>query len=375
MAARWYMLLRVVGASLRARPGKLLLSLTALTAGATLASAFLSLYFELPRQISGEFRTFGPNLILAPRDNGQTVPAALERGIAEAFPELPSLPWLYAVGQAESQPVILAGTDLGRIAAIHPSWTGLPPQALPDNGVLAGETVATLLKWKPGATVTVRYESNEASLLLAGIVSTGGSEDSQVLLPLTKLQSLTGKTGGLSLIQIAAPGSAAQVDGTLQRMRAHLAAQSSEVELRPLRPVLESEALVVMKVRWLMFGLAAVVLTLVMLSVLTTVSGRILDRRRDIGVMKALGGSDRGIGRFFLAESAAQGLLAGMLGYGVGYLLAQWAAQRMFHSTVAWRWDVVATVLVVTLGAALAATVLPARRIHRMEAAVILRGE
>ena len=152
-------------------------------------------------------------------------------------------------------------------------------------------------------------------------------------------------------------------------------ADAPEVEIRPLRPVLESEARVVMKVRGLMLGLAGIVLALVVLSVLTTVSGRILDRQKDIGVMKALGGSDAGIASFFLAETACQALLAAVAGYGVGFLLAQLAAERVFHSTIAMRWDVAGAVVGITLGVALIATALPARWIRSMDAAVILRGE
>jgi putative ABC transport system permease protein len=369
------MLMRVLAGSLRLEPRKVLLSLAALTIGATLASAFLSLYFELPQQISGEFRALGPNLVVAPRNVSETLPVNIVEVISSGLPDVPLLPWLYAVGEAEGKPVILAGADLDRIAGVHPSWDGVPEEGLSSNSVLAGAKAAQLLGWTPGETVHIRYGGQDAVLQLADIVSTGGSEDSQLLLPLRLLQELTGQQGHISMIQIAARGSASEIEATWRRIGEALSRTAPAAEVRPLRPVLESEAHVVMKVRWLMLGLAAVVLALVILSVLTTVSGRIVDRRRDIGVMKALGGSDRGIARFFLAESAAQALLAGAIGCAIGFLLAQWAAHRMFGSAVAWRWDVVASVLALTVAAAIVATALPARWIHRMDAAVILRGE
>src|SRR3972149_2608755 len=97
--ARWQMLWRVVGKALWVRPGKLFLSLTALTVGATLASAFLSLYFDLPAKMSAEFRTLGPNLVIAPRGKSQTFSAKYEQTIAAAHPDVVSLPWLYAIGK------------------------------------------------------------------------------------------------------------------------------------------------------------------------------------------------------------------------------------------------------------------------------------
>jgi putative ABC transport system permease protein len=219
--------------------------------------------------------------------------------------------------------------------------------------------------------VEVHYGENRMSLPLLGVVSTGSSEDSQLLVPLPVLQALTSQPGRLSLIELAAPGSSEQVEGSWQALQAQL----PEAEVRPLRPVVESEARVVMKVRNLMLGLAGIVLALVILSVLATVSGLILDRQKDIGVMKALGGSDRSVAVFFLAEMAFLALLAAAIGYGAGFGLAQWAAQRVFQSAVELRADVLGAVVAITLAAALIATVLPTRWIRRADPAIILRGD
>ena len=367
------MLLRVIGKALWVRPGKLVLSVAALTVGATLTSAFLSLYFDLPDKMSAEFRTLGPNLIVAPRGEERTFPASVQDQLATTNEDASQLPWLYAVGKSDGRDVILGGTELPKLAGMHPSWSGLPAESSGEV-LIAGEKAVELFGWKPGETVRVQYGEKEVSLRLAGVVSTGGSEDSQLLMPLATLQSMTGQTGRFSLMQLAVPGAAAEVETAWHQMTASVA-NLPEVEIRALRPVLESEARVVMKVRGLMLGLAGIVLALVILSVLTNVSGRILDRQKDIGVMKALGGSDAGISRFFLAETAAHALLAAALGWGAGFALAQAAAQRIFHSAIALRWDVAAAVVGITLGVALIATVLPARWIRRMDPAVILRGE
>lgn len=388
--ARWKMVLRVVSRALWVRPAKLFSSLAALTVGATLASAFLSLYFDLPRKMTAEFRTLGPNLVVAPRGNAQTFSAELYARLAADSPEVPRLPWLYAIGKVEGNDVILGGTDLARLAALRPGWQVFPSldrkesaQTVQDfltrqqealaseQGLLAGEKAAAHFRWSTGQVVRLDYGGTSVSLPLLGIVSSGGSEDSQLLVPLPVLQTLTGQPGQLSLIQLAAPGSAAQVESIWQKIAARL----PEAEVRPLRPVLESEARVVMKVRGLMLGLTAIVLGLVILSVLTTVSGLVLDRQRDIGIMKALGGSDRAIALFFLAETACLAVLAAALGYGAGFGLAQLAAQRIFRSAVDWRGDVLGAVVGITVAVALIATAFPARWIRRLDPAVILRGE
>ena len=374
--SRSQMFLRMVGRALSVRSGKLLFALAALTVGATLVSTFVSLYLEIPRKITSEFRSLGPNLVVVPRNEEPSLPATLEERIAAEEPQAARLPWLYAVGKVAGEDVVLGGTDFAAIALAHPSWQGLPSDASPRDALLAGEKAAAHFGWKAGDAVTISYGEQQLTLPLAGILSSGGSEDSQLFLPLEQLQRLTGQRGRLSVIELAVPGSAEQITGAWER----LAAALGDAEVRPLRPVLESQARVVMKVRGLMLGLAAIVLVLIALSVLATVSGLILDRQKDIGIMKALGGSDRAVSSFFLAEMACVALCASGIGYVAGLGLADWAAQRIFGSAaegaaVGLRADVLLAVIATTLLVALAGAALPTRRIRALDPAMILRGE
>ena len=76
----------------------------------------------------------------------------------------------------------------------------------------------------------------------------------------------------------------------------------------------------------------------------------------------------------FVAESSASALFAAALGYWLGFGLAEWAAQGIFHSSLPWRWDVLASVAGVTLAVALIATAIPIRLVRKMEPAFILKG-
>ena len=388
---RWRLFLRVVYKAFRVQPGRMVASFAALAVAATLASAFLNLYFDLPRKMTTEFRTLGANLILAPKGTNETLSQDVYREFAKAQPATPRLAWLYAVGKGSGQEVILAGTEMENLAALNPGWQILadPAEKRASESIatflaraqaglanreakwlLAGETAAAHFGWKAGETVAVEYGTATLDLPLLGVVSTGGSEDSQLLLPLPILQEVTGRNGQLSLIAVAAPGAAAQVETARQQ----LAVRWPEIDVRPLRPVLESEARVILKVRGLMFGLTAIVLAIVILSVMTTVSGLVLDRQRDIGVMKSLGGSDTTISLLFVAETLSIAAVAALLGYGIGLGLAQWAAERIFASPLPWRWDTLPAVVGVTLAVAFLAAALPVYRVRRLDPAVVLRG-
>jgi putative ABC transport system permease protein len=383
------MLFRVVSKAFWYRPGKLGATLGALTVGATLSSAFLSLYFVLPSKMSGEFRSLGPNLVLVPRQNGETFPESLYARLPERELQIEAVPWLYAIGKSGDGNVVLGGTDLARLASVEPGWKLSASDAAKSTGgslaaflndnqpllqgqpwLLAGEKAVEHFGWSPGQTVSLSYGARTVNLPLRAVLSTGGSEDSQAILPVSVLQELTGQPARLSLIQARVAGPAEQLESRRREIQAIL----PELEARPLRQVVESEARVVMKVRALMYGLTAVVLGIVILSVMTTVSGLVLDRQKDIGIMKTLGGSDAMVSFLFVAESAASALVAAALGYWLGFGLAEWAARGIFHSSLPWRWDVLASVIGVTLAVALIATAVPIRLVRKLEPALILKG-
>jgi len=101
------------------------------------------------------------------------------------------------------------------------------------------------------------------------------------------------------------------------------------------------------------------------------------ERRREIGVLKALGATDRDVRRVFLIESGALGLLGGVLGAVLGYVAAVVVATivnrylaEQGYGTVPVEVPVV-TMLAVTAGAtvlAVVAGILPAAKAARLPA-------
>lgn len=59
------------------------------------------------------------------------------------------------------------------------------------------------------------------------------------------------------------------------------------------------------------------------LAIVNTLVMAVLERRREIGIMKALGASDRDVKKLFFAEAATMGLLGGALGVSFGWLLGR----------------------------------------------------
>lgn len=67
----------------------------------------------------------------------------------------------------------------------------------------------------------------------------------------------------------------------------------------------------------------SVALVVASLGIVNTLVMAILERRREIGIMKAIGASDRDVKRLFFAEAAVMGCVGGVLGVAMGWLLGQ----------------------------------------------------
>jgi putative ABC transport system permease protein len=64
-------------------------------------------------------------------------------------------------------------------------------------------------------------------------------------------------------------------------------------------------------------------LTVAALGIVNTLAMAILERRREIGIMKAIGASDGDVMKLFFAEAAVMGLVGGILGVGMGWLIGR----------------------------------------------------
>jgi putative ABC transport system permease protein len=121
-------------------------------------------------------------------------------------------------------------------------------------------------------------------------------------------------------------------------------------------------------------GIASVSLTVAGVGIMNVMLVAVAERRREIGLLKALGASTRQVLTVFLAEAAVLSSLGGVVGLVVG-----WAAVRAFVQVYPTfpaappTWAVVAS-LAVSLGVGVVFGVVPARRAARMDPVQALVG-
>jgi putative ABC transport system permease protein len=131
------------------------------------------------------------------------------------------------------------------------------------------------------------------------------------------------------------------------------------------------------------FGSLALVVA--SLGIINTLVMAILERRREIGVLKALGAADRDIRRLFFVEAGAMGLLGGVLGVCLGWLIGfginfgtdvYLRRQDMPSVTVSSvPWWMVGTAISFSIAVSLAAGLYPASRAAQLNPVEALRYE
>jgi putative ABC transport system permease protein len=205
---------------------------------------------------------------------------------------------------------------------------------------------------------------------ISGILSTGGAEDDQLFLPLEVLQRTAGFEGRQSVIELLIPGEG----GGIERTVAELGSALPGASVRPVRAIVESQGRVLGTIRWLLLSLTALILVIVALCVMATMTAIVLERKKDVAVMKALGATDRLILRLFLCEGAGMGLTGGLLGFGLGLLLARELGLRLFGVPIEPAWWTLPLIGLGSGALTVVATLFPVRLAQSVQPATALKG-
>ncbi len=390
----WQLLLR----SLWVRRPQAVLALGALAVGAAVTSMLFNLYGDVRRKMSREFRAYGANVLLVPASpdaaklGGVTPEDALRRlePIQERLPGLAAAPVLYAVlrlgkvpgdpRQPEFQNGVVAGTDFTALRGVFPSWrVEGSGGALAPGTCAIGAQVATRLRIGIGDRLELEtlgspsqtHPPRRQEFQVSSLVTTGASEDDQVFVPLLSLQRLTGLDGKVSLVELSVPGGTREVEGVV----GVLVRTFPDLAVRPIRQIVYSEGRVLGLIRTLMASLTGLILVIIALCVAATMTAIVLERGRDIAVMKALGAGDRTVLELFLGEAAGLGLTGGVLGCVLGGFAARYLAERLFGVTLQMVWWTFPLVCLLSTFVALAATSFPMRIVRGVQPAAVLKGE
>lgn len=365
----WHALLR--------RRSRMFIALLAVAIGATVLSGLVTIYYDVPRQMGREFRSYGANLLLLPTGDQ---PVLAEAQMISAVHLLPPdkligiAPYLYDHIKVNEQPLLVAGTRFQAVKKVSPYWQirGAWP-AEDSEDIVLGAEVAERLQIEPGQLVTlaVADSGGEKKVKVAGIVKTGGSEENFVFVDLSLLQQLLHKEGIISVAQASITANETELTAWTQTIEQ----QVPGVAPRLVKQVTQSEHTVLGKLQALVYLVTIVVLLLTLICVATTMMAVVTERRKEIGLKKALGAENRSIILEFLGEGLALGTLGGLLGTVLGFFFAQGVSINVFGRGISFQPLIALLALFVSIGVTGLACLIPVKIATDVEPAIVLRGE
>ena len=387
---------RIIRRLITANYGRLFVVLLALGAGAAVTSALLNLQIDAKKRLTTEFRALGANVMVAPKsvaermatnndplDDGSeqtTLEESLFRKLPAQYERkpVPAVGFLYVIGQVAKvgqihfEPAVLAGTEGHGLTQIRPGRRTdyrSDLESVPD-ACEVGVKAAAQFKVAAGDSLQLKNQGREATCKVFAVVATGGAEDTQIFTNLRTAQQLADLPGRLSLIQLSVNATPDSVNAFI----ALLGHQLPSADVHGIKQFAEAEGRIYTRISGLLSSTVLLVLFLTSLCVMAGMSNVAVERKNDVGLMKAIGGSVDRVVNLFLTEAILLGIVGGLIGSALGILVSIWLGKAVFGVAAQPRLIVYPISVALTVFVSIAAA-FPLRRLASVRPASVFRGE
>ena len=322
--------------NLRRRKGKVFFLILGLTIGITTVVTLISITRMMNEDISRKLDEFGANILIIPRSDdlslsygGMSIGGVSIDAQTLKDSDIPKIrqievrenistvsPKLIGVIEVEGKKVPLMGIHFQEEARLKKWWKihGVLPKTREE--ALLGNEVAVRLFKSAGDTLSI----NGRTIKISGTLDETGSQDDFLIFgDLTFVQETMKKAGALSLIEVAAFCNTCPIEEIVHQISKEL----PHAKVTAIKQTLQTKMEALDHFQKFSIGISIIVLLIGSLIVFTNMMASVNERKREIGIFRAIGFRKSHVVRIIFLEALIVGVMAGVIGYALGLAISQ----------------------------------------------------
>ena len=322
--------------NLRRRKGKVFFLILGLTIGITTVVTLISVTRMMNEDIANKLDEFGANILIIPRSDdlslsygGMSLGGVAIDAQTLRDSDLPKIrqidvrenisivsPKLIGVTEIDGKKVLLMGVLFTEELRLKKWWKIHGAEPKNRDEVLLGNEVAVRLFKSTGDTLSI----NGKVVKIAGVLDeTGSQDDFLIFSDLNFVQEAMKKPGVLSLIEVSAFCNTCPIEEIVRQISQKL----PHAKVTAIKQTLQTKMEALDHFKKFSVGISIIVLFIGGLIVFTNMMASVNERKREIGIFRAIGFRKSHVVRIIFLEASIVGFIAGVIGYLLGLGVSQ----------------------------------------------------
>ncbi|MGO1594844.1 MAG: ABC transporter permease [Ancrocorticia sp.] len=417
---------RMINRALRRQVSKRLMIALTIFLGSGLTTSMFAVMMDVSDKVQAELSSFGANIQVVPQgasiiSDMYDVDTPTPQG-AIREDELGNLktifwghnieefaPFLESDATVDGEDVQLVGTWFNQqldtksgesvqtgVEHMRDWWDVTGDWANDTDQVMVGSRLAETRGWGPGDSISVVGHGETFDVTVVGVFQSGSEEDRQLFVPLSVAQGTAGRDGDVDKIEVRAittpdndlarraardPSALSLTDWETWYCTAYVSSISYQIEeamtnvdASPVRQIADTEGEILDKTQLIMTVVAIFAMVAASLGIANLVTASVMERSKEVGLMKALGARNKSVVATILTETSVVALVGGVLGFLAGLGLAQLVGHLVFGSGITIRPMLIPVMILIILVTVIIGCLPSMRYLLKLKPAQVLHG-
>lgn len=322
--------------NLRRRKGKVFFLILGLTIGITTVVTLISVTRMMNEDISKKLDEFGANILIIPRSDdlslsygGMNIGGVAIDSQSLKDSDIPKIrqievrenvsivsPKLVGVVEIDGKKAPLMGVQFEEELRLKKWWKIHGREPKNQDEVLLGSEAAVRLFKSTGDTLSVKGKP----VRISGVLDETGSQDDFLIIgDLAFVQEVLKKPGALSLVEVSAFCNSCPIEEIVKQISQEL----PHAKVTAIKQTLQTKMGALEHFKKFSVGISIIVLLIGSLVVFTNMMASVNERKREIGIFRAIGFRKSHVIRIIFLEALIVGFVAGIVGYVLGLGVSQ----------------------------------------------------